>query len=63
MDDGGRIVNFGGNVSFTPRHRYAPGSEAEVLEIGVLSGTTLPVLGMGVRKSGRTTGLTSGTHG
>ena len=33
-DDGGTpIVNFGGNVSFTPRHRYAPHSEAEVLEV------------------------------
>jgi FAD/FMN-containing dehydrogenase len=33
-DEGGTpIVNFGGNVSFTPRHRYAPRSEAEVLEI------------------------------
>lgn len=33
-DDGGvPIVNFGGNVSFTPRHRYAPRSEAEVLEV------------------------------
>jgi len=31
--DGPPIVNFGGNVSFTPRHRYAPHSEAEVLEI------------------------------
>lgn len=27
------IVNFGGNVVFTPRHRYAPRSEAEVLEV------------------------------
>src|ERR1051325_4157800 len=27
------IVNFGGNVSFTPRHRYAPRSEREVLEL------------------------------
>jgi FAD/FMN-containing dehydrogenase len=27
------IVNFGGNVAFSPRHRYAPGSEAEVLEL------------------------------
>jgi L-gulono-1,4-lactone dehydrogenase len=27
------VVNFGGNVTFTPRHRYAPGSEAEVLEV------------------------------
>ncbi|HMG56317.1 MAG TPA: FAD-binding protein, partial [Kofleriaceae bacterium] len=33
-DEGGTpIVNFGGNVSFTPRHRYAPRSEAEVLEV------------------------------
>lgn len=33
-DEGGtRIVNFGGNVRFTPRHRYAPRSEAEVLEV------------------------------
>jgi FAD/FMN-containing dehydrogenase len=33
-DHGGTpIVNFGGNVSFTPRHRYAPRSEAEVLEV------------------------------
>src|SRR5690242_15791331 len=30
---GAPIVNFGGNVSFTPRHRYAPRSEAEVLEV------------------------------
>lgn len=27
------ITNFGGNVSFTPRHIYQPRSEAEVLEI------------------------------
>lgn len=27
------IVNFGGNVSFTPRHRYTPRSEREVLEL------------------------------
>jgi FAD/FMN-containing dehydrogenase len=27
------LVNFGGNVAFAPRHRYAPGSEAEVLEV------------------------------
>ncbi len=27
------LVNFGGNVAFTPRHRYAPSSEAEVLEV------------------------------
>jgi hypothetical protein len=27
------IVNFGGNVRFTPRHRYAPTTEAEVLAI------------------------------
>ncbi len=33
----------------------------EVLEIGAISGTTLPVLGMQVRKSGRTTELTTGT--
>ncbi|TMQ13677.1 MAG: FAD-binding protein [Deltaproteobacteria bacterium] len=33
-DDGGTpIVNFGGNVAFTPRHRYAPRSEAEVLAV------------------------------
>lgn len=33
----------------------------EILEIGVPTGTTLPILGMAVRKSGRTTGLTTGT--
>lgn len=33
----------------------------EILEIGTPSGTTPAVLGMGVRKSGRTTGLTSDT--
>src|SRR6266851_1051184 len=27
------ITNFGGNVRFTPRHLYAPATEAEVLEI------------------------------
>lgn len=27
------LVNFGGNVTFTPRHRYAPGGEAEVLAV------------------------------
>jgi FAD/FMN-containing dehydrogenase len=27
------IVNFGGNVSFAPRHRYTPRSEREVLEL------------------------------
>jgi hypothetical protein len=32
----------------------------EILEIGVVQGTVLPQLGMPVRKSGRTTGLTSG---
>lgn len=32
----------------------------EILEIGVLAGTAPAVLGMRVRKSGRTTGLTSG---
>jgi hypothetical protein len=32
----------------------------EILEIGVLTGTSPAVLGMSVRKSGRTTGLTSG---
>src|SRR3954468_17919764 len=33
-DDGGTpIVTFGGTVVFTPRHRYAPHSEAEVLEV------------------------------
>lgn len=32
----------------------------EILEIGVVEGTTPAVLGMSVRKSGRTTGLTSG---
>jgi FAD/FMN-containing dehydrogenase len=33
-DDGGTpIVNFGGNVAFTPRHRYAPRTEEEVLEV------------------------------
>jgi FAD/FMN-containing dehydrogenase len=33
-DEGGTpLVNFGGNVAFTPRHRYAPRSEAEVLEV------------------------------
>jgi hypothetical protein len=31
-----------------------------ILEIGVITGTTLPILGMPVRKSGRTTGLTTG---
>ena len=33
----------------------------EILDIGVVSGTKLPLLGASVRKSGRTTGLTSGT--
>lgn len=33
----------------------------DILEIGQITGTTLPVLGMAVRKSGRTTGLTEGT--
>lgn len=33
----------------------------EILEIGVVSGTTPATLGMAVRKSGRTTGLTTGT--
>ncbi len=33
----------------------------EIMEIGPVSGTTLPILGMGVRKSGRTTGFTTGT--
>jgi len=33
----------------------------EILEIGVVSGTAPATLGMAVRKSGRTTGLTSGT--
>ncbi|MGH8606122.1 MAG: D-arabinono-1,4-lactone oxidase [Gammaproteobacteria bacterium] len=28
-----RITNFGGNVSFTPRHWYAPRNEAEVLDL------------------------------
>lgn len=32
----------------------------EILEIGVVEGTTPAVLGMSVRKSGRTTGLTTG---
>ena len=27
------VSNFGGNISFTPRHRYAPRSEEEVLRI------------------------------
>jgi FAD/FMN-containing dehydrogenase len=27
------VTNFGGNVQFTPRHHYAPTTEAEVLEI------------------------------
>ncbi|HEX3759992.1 MAG TPA: D-arabinono-1,4-lactone oxidase [Kofleriaceae bacterium] len=27
------LVNFGGNVAFAPRHRYAPASEAEVLAV------------------------------
>jgi hypothetical protein len=33
----------------------------EIMEIGPVTGTTLPILGMGVRKSGRTTGFTTGT--
>ncbi|MDX1436992.1 MAG: hypothetical protein R3335_09280 [Anaerolineales bacterium] len=33
----------------------------EILEIGTLTDITLPILGMSVRKSGRTTGLTTGT--
>jgi FAD/FMN-containing dehydrogenase len=36
IDDSGsgeRITNFGGNVSFVPRHRYAPRSEAELCEV------------------------------
>ena len=33
----------------------------EILNIGEITGTTLPILGMSVRKSGRTTGTTSGT--
>ncbi len=28
-----QVVNFGGNVRFTPEHRYAPRSEPELLEI------------------------------
>ncbi|HSO27923.1 MAG TPA: hypothetical protein VLS48_07610 [Anaerolineales bacterium] len=32
----------------------------EILEVGVPSGTAVPTLGMRVRKSGRTTGLTTG---
>ena len=32
----------------------------EILEIGTLTDTTFPILGMSVRKSGRTTGLTTG---
>ena len=32
----------------------------EILDIGVVSGITQPALGMGVRKSGRTTGFTTG---
>jgi hypothetical protein len=27
------IINFGGNVAFTPRHRYTPRTEAELLDI------------------------------
>ena len=27
------IANFGGNIQFTPRHFYAPITEAEVLDI------------------------------
>jgi hypothetical protein len=34
--------------------------EEEILDIGVLGGTTPAQLGMGVRKSGRTTGFTTG---
>ncbi len=33
----------------------------EVLDIGVIQGTATPEIGMAVQKSGRTTGLTSGT--
>lgn len=33
----------------------------EILEIGAITGITTPTLGMQVRKSGRTTGLTTGT--
>ncbi len=33
----------------------------EILEIGAVTGTTLPILGMEVRKHGRTTGFTTGT--
>lgn len=32
----------------------------EILEIGVVAGTIAPALGMNIRKSGRTTGLTTG---
>ena len=32
-DDCDPITNFGGNIRFTPRHRYAPTTEAEVLKL------------------------------
>lgn len=32
-DHGDPIVNFGGNIRFTPRYHYAPTSETEVLEL------------------------------
>ena len=31
--NGGPITNFGGNIRFTPRYRYAPTSETAVLEL------------------------------
>lgn len=40
------VVNFGGNVVFTPRHRYTPSSEAEVLEVlDRHAGGTIRVIG------------------
>jgi hypothetical protein len=33
LDKGAPVTNFGGNICFTPRHRYAPVNEAEVLDI------------------------------
>lgn len=32
-DHAGPIINFGGNIRFTPRYHYAPTSETEVLEL------------------------------
>ena len=43
-----RVSNFGGNIRFTPRHRYAPRTEDEVLRIlNDHRGRTIRVVGAG----------------